>query len=65
MDQIKIGKFIAKSRKSRNLTKNSLPKRFPLVIKQFPSGNVEFSIVKDTTSNMTNLRLYITSNNKT
>ena len=34
------------------------------VTKQYPNGNVEFPIVKDTTPNMMNPRLYTTSYNK-
>ena len=34
-------------------------------IKQSVNGNVEFPIVKDTTPNMMNPRLYITNYNKT
>ena len=43
MDQIRIGKFIAESRKSMNLTQRQLADAlyFPLATKQFPNGSVE------------------------
>ena len=75
MDQIKIGRFIADERKRKGYTqnclvlflttfKNSFLKNLESAIKQFQNGNEEFPIVKDTTPNMMNPRLYTTSYNK-
>jgi len=50
----------------RNLgsAKRSLPKSYILPTRQSASGKREFPIVKDTTPNMMNPRLYTTSYNK-
>ena len=50
--------------RERDILKNSFLKNLESAIKQFPNGNEEFPIVKDTTPNMMNPRLYTTSYNK-
>ena len=50
--------------RERDILKNSFLKNLESAIKQFQNGNEEFPIVKDTTPNMMNPRLYTTSYNK-
>ena len=58
MDQKKIGGFLRELRKERGLTQEQLSE----ILGQ--NGSREFPIVKDTTPNMMNPRLYTTSYNK-
>ncbi len=50
--------------RERDILKNSFLKNLESAIKQFQNGSGEFPIVKDTTPNMMNPRLYTTSYNK-
>ena len=50
--------------RERDILKNSFLKKLESAIKQFQNGNEVFPIVKDTTPNMMNPRLYTTSYNK-
>ena len=50
--------------RERDILKNSFLKNLESAIKQFQNGNEVFPIVKDTTPNMMNPRLYTTSYNK-
>ena len=59
-----VGENIAYFRKKLGLTQEMLSSVSVLRRKPFQSGRTEFPIVKDTTPNMMNPRLYTTSYNK-
>lgn len=50
--------------RQKGIHRNNYLKCWESVIKQYRNGSVEFPIVKDTTPNMMNPRLYTTSYNK-
>ena len=60
MDLVKIGSYSAEKRKKLGMTQKQLAEKLGKSDKssQFPNGNVEFPIVKDTTPNITTPRLY-------
>lgn len=64
MNQEKIGKFIASCRKEQGFTQTVLAEKLGITAARYPNGKPEFPIVKDTTPNMMNPRLYTTSYNK-
>ena len=51
-------------RKSKGQTQENLAEKWMCPVRRWQSGNQEFPIVKDTTPNMMNPRLYTTSYNK-
>ena len=51
VEPLELGRFISTCRKEKNLTQTG----------QYQSGRMEFPIVKDTTPNITNPRLYDTA----
>ena len=64
MDQIKIGIFLKELRKEKKLTQEQLAEKLNVSGGRYLVGKREFPIVKDTTPNMMNPRLYTTSYNK-
>lgn len=64
MNQEKIGKFIASCRKEQGFTQTVLAEKLGITDRAISNGKPEFPIVKDTTPNMMNPRLYTTSYNK-
>ena len=63
LDKAAFGHFLAQLRREKGMTR-SLPRRCTCPTRPSASGNGEFPIVKDTTPNMMNPRLYTTSYNK-
>ena len=61
LDKAAFGHFLAQLRREKGM---SLPRRCTCPTRLSASGNGEFPIVKDTTPNMMNPRLYTTSYNK-
>ena len=57
---MQIGENIRKYRKAKNMTQEEMAKRLG-GRRRLISGRTEFPIVKDTTPNMTNPRLYRTA----
>ena len=65
MDNRKFGQFIQNLRKEKGWTQLELAEKLNVSGRSsITMGNVEFPIVKDTTPNMMNPRLYTTSYNK-
>ena len=64
IDNQKFGRFVAALRKEKGYTQKELAEKLFFLIRRYQNGNVEFPIVKDTTPNMMNPRLYTTSYNK-
>ena len=64
MNQEKIGKFIASCRKEQGFTQTVLAEKLGITDRAVSKWETGFPIVKDTTPNMMNPRLYTTSYNK-
>lgn len=57
--QLFLSGNIRRYRKALGLTQEQLAEAMNVTVGRFPSGKPEFPIVKDTTPNITTLRLYI------
>ena len=64
MDLVKIGKYIAGKRKDLGMTQKQLAEKLGMSDKSVSKWERGVPIVKDTTPNMMNPRLYTTSYNK-
>ncbi len=60
-----LGNSLFHTRKKCGLTQEYVAEKLGVSRQTVSNGKQEFPIVKDTTPNMTNPRLYIISNNKT
>ena len=61
---MKLCEKLYELRRAAGLSQEELAERLNVSRQPSPSGRTEFPIVKDTTPNMTNPRLYIISHNK-